>query len=138
MEILVAYDGSTPAQKAVEHAARQYPDAELVLLRVVEAADGSLGAGIELLKESIRDTREETAADVSDDVADLLDPETVDYRIETAVGDPVKEIVAYAEDHDVDHVFVGNHGRQGVSRVLLGSVAEKVVRRAPMPVTVVR
>src|SRR6056297_1334519 len=46
MAILVAYDGSAPAQKAVEHAFTTYPDEEIVLLRVIEAADGSTGAGI--------------------------------------------------------------------------------------------
>lgn len=39
---------------------------------------------------------------------------------------------------DVDHVAVGSHGRSGVSRLLLGSVAESVMRRPPVPVTVVR
>ncbi|MFD1525685.1 universal stress protein, partial [Halolamina salina] len=37
-----------------------------------------------------------------------------------------------------DHLVVGSHGRTGVSRMLLGSVAEKVVRESPIPVTVVR
>jgi len=46
--------------------------------------------------------------------------------------------VEYAEESDVDHIVIGSHGRSGVSRILLGSVAESVVRRADMPVTVVR
>jgi nucleotide-binding universal stress UspA family protein len=53
-------------------------------------------------------------------------------------GDPANEIVAYAEETDVDHIVVGSHGRSGLSRVLLGSTAEKVVRRSPVPVTVVK
>jgi nucleotide-binding universal stress UspA family protein len=43
-----------------------------------------------------------------------------------------------AEDHDVDGIVMGSHGRSGISRVLLGSVAETAVRRAPCPVTIVR
>jgi nucleotide-binding universal stress UspA family protein len=47
-------------------------------------------------------------------------------------------IVTYADENDVDHVVLGSHGRKGLTRVLLGSVAEAVVRRSPVPVTVVR
>ena len=136
MAILVAYDGSDPARKAIEHAVRQYPDEELILLRVVELAGGSTSAGINLLKEQLK--AEERDEDVTDELDALLDDKAVDYRVETAVGDPAREIVAFANDHDVGHIIVGSHGRSGVSRVLLGSVAEKVVRRAGTPVTVVR
>lgn len=136
MAILVAYDGSDPARKAIEHAVRQYPDEELILLRVVELAGGSTSAGINLLKEQLK--AEERDEDVTDELDALLDDKAVDYRVETAVGDPAREIVAFANDHDVGHIIVGSHGRAGVSRVLLGSVAEKVVRRAGTPVTVVR
>ncbi|MFC7213134.1 universal stress protein [Saliphagus sp. GCM10025334] len=136
MAILVAYDGSDPAQEAVEHAVRKHDDEEIILLRIVELADGFTGAGYNLLKEQFE--ADEEAPEVSEELRLLLDEEDVEFRIETAVGDPAREIVEFAEDNAVDHIIVGSHGRQGVSRVLLGSVAEKVVRRAPMPVTVVR
>lgn len=139
MAILVAYDGSAPAQKAATHAFTRYPDEEIVLLRVVEAADGSTGAGIELAKEYLADRREKASETVVEEVADLAGSTDADYRTEIAVGNPAREIVEFAEDNDdVEHLVIGNHGRSGVSRVLLGSVAEKVVRRSPVPVTVVR
>ena len=47
-------------------------------------------------------------------------------------------IVKYAGDHGYDHIVVGSQGRTGVSRILLGSVAEAVIRHAHCPVTVVR
>jgi nucleotide-binding universal stress UspA family protein len=53
------------------------------------------------------------------------------------VRHPARTVVDHATRDDVDHV-VGSHGREGVSRLLLGSVAEKIVRRSPVPVTVVR
>jgi nucleotide-binding universal stress UspA family protein len=55
-----------------------------------------------------------------------------------AVGEPASEIVAAAEDGKFDAIVVGTHGRTGLAHVLLGSVAERVVRRAPMPVVTVR
>jgi nucleotide-binding universal stress UspA family protein len=55
-----------------------------------------------------------------------------------AVGEPAAEIVAAAEEGKYDAIVVGTHGRTGFAHVLLGSVAERVVRRAPMPVVTVR
>jgi nucleotide-binding universal stress UspA family protein len=55
-----------------------------------------------------------------------------------AVGEPAAEVVAAAEDGKYDAIVVGTHGRTGLAHVLLGSVAERVVRRAPMPVVTVR
>jgi len=53
-------------------------------------------------------------------------------------GRPDRAIVKYVEQNEYDLVVLGSHGRDGVTRVLLGSVAEKVVRRSPIPVLVVR
>jgi nucleotide-binding universal stress UspA family protein len=138
MAILVAYDGSRPAQEAVEHAVTQFPGEEIVLLRVVELADSYTGAGIGMLREGLKERRKEIAEAVSADLDDLIDATDVEFRIETAAGEPARTIVEFAEATDVTHIVVGNHGRTGVSRVLLGSVAERVVRRSPVPVTVVR
>jgi nucleotide-binding universal stress UspA family protein len=52
-------------------------------------------------------------------------------------GDPAMEIMAYAEAHDVDLIVLGTHGRDGVARLLLGSVAETVLRKAGCPVITV-
>ncbi len=57
---------------------------------------------------------------------------------ETAHGSPTVEIVNYAKVHDIDIIVIGTHGRTGLSHVLMGSVAEYVVRQAPCPVLVVR
>jgi len=55
-----------------------------------------------------------------------------------AEGTPAAEIVNYARHHADDMIVMGTHGRGGVSHLLLGSVAEKVVRTAPCPVLTVR
>jgi nucleotide-binding universal stress UspA family protein len=61
-----------------------------------------------------------------------------DVATATAEGDPSRGILSWVDENDVDHVVIGCHGRDGVSRWLLGSVAETVVRRAPVPVTAVK
>lgn len=53
-------------------------------------------------------------------------------------GEPVEAICALAREQACDLIIVGSHGRRGLSRALLGSVAERVVRHAPVPVLVVR
>ena len=62
------------------------------------------------------------------------------FRSEVAVniGSPSLEIIRYAKEHDIDVIVMGTHGRSGVSHMLMGSVAEKVVRKAPCPVLTVR
>ena len=136
MTVLVPYDGSRPAQQAVEYAVDTWGDQPLVLLRVIEFADGSLEAGVDLIKERLKESREEGAAELSDDLLETL--AEVDYEVETVVGKPAREIVEFAEANDIEGIVIGSHGRTGASRVLLGSVAQTVVRRAPTPVTVVR
>ena len=138
MAVLVPYDGSRPAQQAVEYAADNWDDQPLVLLRVIEAADGSLEAGVDLVKERLKESREERAAELSDELLETLQNVDADYDVETVVGKPAREIVEFAEGNDISHIVIGSHGRTGASRVLLGSVAQNVVRRAPTPVTVIR
>jgi nucleotide-binding universal stress UspA family protein len=53
-------------------------------------------------------------------------------------GDPAKEIAAYAADAGIDVIVIGTHGRTGVDRLVMGSVAERVMREAPCSVLVVK
>lgn len=138
MTVLVAYDGSDPAYKAVEYALDEHSDEEVVLLRVVELASGATEAGIELARESIRKRRKEAENKTANQLDDLIDASNSEVTLETVIGDPEDEIIQYAETNEIDHIIIGSHGREGMTRVLLGSVAEDVVRRAPCPVTVVR
>lgn len=138
MSILVAYDESRPAQNAVKRAVKAADGEEIILLRVIEAADGMIEAGVDILQERLKEKQEKKRTKLSGDITEKLEMEDVDFRVETAVGKPAREVVSFAEENDVSEVVVGSHGREGVSRVLLGNVAEKVVRRAPVTVIVVR
>lgn len=137
MTVLVAYDGSAPARKAMEYAFDEHADDDIVLLRVVEVADSFTRMSLQAVQEMLGQRRAETSEELREEVADRIDADA-EYEIDVVSGEPAREIVAYAEDHDVDRIVVGSHGREGVSRVLLGSVAEGVVRRAPVTVIVVR
>jgi nucleotide-binding universal stress UspA family protein len=61
------------------------------------------------------------------------------YEIHTKIdGDPAKAILRAADELKVDSVVMATHGRKGLGRLILGSVAERVVRESPRPVLTVR
>ena len=138
--ILVPMDGSSQAADAFEFALAEHPDAEITLLTVIDPIEGGYstpvstpGSSEEWYRES-KETAEELFAEARETAGERSP--SLEHVIET--DRPANAIVAYAEEHDVDQIVMGSHGREGVSRILLGSVAETVVRRSPVPVTVVR
>ena len=140
--ILVPVDGSKQAHRACDFVVGEFPGAEMVLLHVVNPAEGgySAQASIPSFSEEWYDRQCEQAENLFEDIeADVAEADA-DLGVSTAieVGKPVAVIVEHADEEDVDQIVMGSHGREGVTRVLLGSVAETVVRRSPVPVTVVR
>jgi nucleotide-binding universal stress UspA family protein len=118
-EILVATDFSDEAEAALRRAvdyARRF-GARLHLLHVFAAGE-------------VEVTR------LLADATALAGPD-VPVTVSSTGGDPAQEILRYAERHPIDLIVVGTHGRSGVSRVLLGSVAERVLRGARCPVLAV-
>ena len=138
MHVLVPTDGSEPARAALEHAITTFPDATVTLLHVIDPAltmyRGEISYDYQRLIE-LETERAETFLDAAQEFADEHD---VSVTTEILLGTPVRSIVEFATENDVDQIVLGSHGRSGVSRVLLGSVAEQVGRRASVPVTVVR
>ena len=60
--------------------------------------------------------------------------ESIPYEHRLLIGDPAAEVVKLAETEEIDIIVLGTHGRTGIRRLLMGSVAEAIVRRAPCPV----
>ncbi|MCQ4334147.1 universal stress protein [Natronomonas sp. F2-12] len=137
MRVLVPVDGSAPAEAAFDRTLKLFDDAEIVALYVMDPVDGSTAWGPGIGDEWLS-AAEERAGSVLEATAEAAEAAGRDVRTESTIGRPAQEIVEYAQEHDIDHVVIGSHGRDGLSRVLLGSVAETVVRRAPVPVTVAR
>lgn len=137
--ILIATDGSTEAAEAVaygmELAAAQ--GAGVTLLEVIPPTGWtSLDRG-----SFVRPLPEELAwkRDAGLDAATALAAESgVALELAVLAGDPADEIVAYADNHDVDLVVLGSRGRGRLAGALLGSVSETVLREARRPVLVVR
>ena len=135
MTILVAYDGSEQSDYALEMATAAFPDEQLCLAHVVEPAAeyGEAGGFSATLYQQEFDSAEKMLQDVAEDLPDSQSVTTV-----VRYGRPVHELLSIADDEDVEHIVIGSHGRDGAKRLLLGSVAETVARRSPVPVTVVR
>ena len=53
------------------------------------------------------------------------------------LGDPAEEILNYAQSEGIDLIIIGTHGRKGIERIIFGSVAERVVKKSPVPVLTV-
>lgn len=138
MHLLVAFDDSDPARAALEHALEEHPDAEITAAHVVDLGESGYGEVAHLGPEKLRERRREAAMDLLEGAHDRAAAFGRDLETDVLEGSPAEAVVDYAEEHDVDRIVVGSHGRTGVSRVLLGSVAERIARRGTVPVTIVR
>ncbi|MFC6757232.1 MULTISPECIES: universal stress protein [Haloarcula] len=139
--VLVPIDRSEQAEAAADFAVENFPDATLVLFHVINPAEAgySAQASVPSFSEEWYEEKQAEASDRFDELAAIArDGGVAAVERAVEVGRPTKAIVEYADEHDIDHIVMGSHGRSGMSRILLGSVAEIVVRRATVPVTVVR
>jgi nucleotide-binding universal stress UspA family protein len=139
--VLVAVDYSDQSEAALRQALEDFPEAEITALHVVDFRSSDLGPGgfgtANAWEEWLAAAHEHADERLAEARAIAAEYDR-EIATETVVGEDASSIVEYVGEHDVDHVYIGSHGRHGVARVLLGSVAETVVRRAPVPVTVVR
>jgi len=133
--ILFPTDGSTCAEYAHAHAAflAEQSDAELHILRVVETS------GLDDLAHLV----DITEADILEQLhvpvpsrAEAPGDERI-HRAKRTHGSAAEGVLAYADEQDTDLVVMGTHGRRGVDRLLMGSVAEEVVRLSDCPVLTV-
>jgi nucleotide-binding universal stress UspA family protein len=138
--ILVPIDGSEQAEAACSFVFETFPDATLVLVHVINPAEASYGAQASLptASEEWYENEKARAEGIFEEISQRAGEHGTAIETGIEVGKPSGAIIDFAADNEIDHIVMGSHGRDGVSRILLGSVAETVVRRAEVPVTVVR
>jgi nucleotide-binding universal stress UspA family protein len=137
--VLVPIDGSPNADAALEYACTALADSEITALFVLDPF------GYYEERDGFPDRLDDWYANLEKRAERLFEEATerasehgVEIDTATEQGRPDRAIVAHAANNGFDAIVIGAHGRQGVASVLLGSVAEKVTRRSPVPVTVVR
>lgn len=144
-KIMVPLDGSTLSEQALPHAtalARQN-EAELILLRVTPYISEAIIA-VDALPLDWQNLDEQQRR-LIDEATQALQPIIVNLKFQQVeakaiveVGHAAEKIVEYAENHAADLIVMSTHGRTGLQRWLLGSVANKVASAAPCPVLLVR
>ena len=135
--VLVPLDGSEMSLRALRYALDNHPDAEITALHVAGEPSPMMGQALRLaLEEDIEQAVDELAEEIFEPARELA--AEYDTEIDTAVGvgSPARVIVNRAEEYDA--VVLGTHGGNLQSRLFVGNVADRVFKRSPVPVTVVR
>jgi len=149
-KILVPTDFSENSDLAFKHAvmlARQN-DAQIYLLHVIPPVDTSMKnylstyMGQEVYEEFERNKLKEHQEDLKKELDDFAKTELADFPedlkrfvgADVTIGNPVTRILEVAEEKDIDVIVMGTHGRGILEHAFLGSVAEKVLRKAQRPV----
>lgn len=131
--ILVPLYGSSESEAALREAFDLFPEAKIHAFHVVQVTE---------FPQYPNKSAYELAVEKGREILTRADEITGKHNqeIETAMkeGHAAKTIVRYAEENDIDHIVMGSTGWSGAVRVLLGSVAESVARRAPCSVVIVR
>ncbi|MBX5465248.1 MAG: universal stress protein [Clostridia bacterium] len=145
MKILVAYDGSEPARRAMRFAAglaRRLPGSELEVLYVAEDFRVAGLTGEQYLDPSTWERLErdmlEYGRKVTEEAAALAEEAGVEALTKVRQGNAAAEIVAEAQSRGVDLIVMGTRGLNALGEIVLGSVSVRVMRQAGCPVTVVR
>jgi nucleotide-binding universal stress UspA family protein len=139
-KILVPLDGSELSESALSYVfeiTRDYSSLEVVLMRIREPLDpnviGTLDAKIAVeLDEAYRDE----ASHYLDKIVENLKEKGITARVEVLAGNPAEEILKYSQKNDIDLIIMSTRGRSGISRLVFGSVAEKVIRGSTIPVLI--
>jgi len=140
MRVLVPVARNGQGEEAAELAFELFAGERVVLLHVINPTEAglSLESTMPSFPDGWYEARKEEAEEMFDGIEAAAAEHDVTVERRTKLGSPARKVVEVAEEMEVDHVVMGNHGRGGVSRILLGSVAEQVVRRSPVPVTIAR
>jgi universal stress protein A len=136
--IVVATDFSGASKLALEYA-RMLADRFDAGLRVVHVVQTPMPMGSEMYVPEVMTVAERAVQEAQEQLATTLDRLDGDNVIgQVLMGLAPRKIVEYAADHDADLIVMGTHGRGALEHLLMGSVAERVVRTAPCPVFTVR
>lgn len=144
--ILFPTDGSDQANAAIEHGLDRVagPDTLVHVLYVAEPfhmlpLDASGIKSLTSLEQTELDLQEAAEEAIEEFVARVRDQRGKDMQIEHAIrrGAPHKEIIAYADENDIQLIVLGTSGRTDLASYALGSVTERILRTTEIPVLVV-
>jgi len=137
--ILIPLDGSALAEQALPHAIAQarHFEAELVLLRVLAPLPNAPLMG-EVARSIAKASSNALAREYLQRVVASVQEHGIPVQLATVLGSPHMGITQFAEENEIDLIVMSTRGQSGLSRWLLGGVADRVVRGATVPVLLVR
>lgn len=141
MKILIPFDGSANALRAVEHTIRYITalkePPQLLLLNVQwNVAAGNVKLFIN--QETIKDYYREQGMAALQPALAALDAAGLPYHYHISIGTPAEAIAQYANEQAVDYIVMGRQGQGGLQALLLGSAVTKVLHLADCPVILVK
>ena len=136
--LLVPLTDSEHAWPALEHALKFFPSATITVLTVLNPIEAGYGQRSNDQSSGESATAEGQAEQLFEAATEQAEEYGTTINTAIAEGQPAQSIIEFAEEHDVDQIILGTKGHSGVSRVLLGSVAETVAQQSPVSVTIVR
>jgi nucleotide-binding universal stress UspA family protein len=133
--MLVGYDGSPQSDKAVEVAfsLAQCMDSTLLILAVARPPEPATSVELGAVLDDAREHYEEAFKKI----LEKAQAHDLDVKTDMAVGHPGEQIIHRAEVDSIDLIILGRRGRSMISRMMLGSTSERVLRYAHCPVMVV-
>jgi len=137
--LLVPFDGGEHALAALEHALELAADhdATVHVLYVIDTTTNPLVVSKDEVRAGLREVGEDAAGRAFAAAEERADEHGVDLTTELREGKPAVQILESVGDLDVDLIVMGTHGRSGLRRLVLGSVAEKVLRTTNVPALLV-
>lgn len=134
--VLIPTDGSEGAETAVEPAV-QIAEKFGAEIHTVYAVDPS-AVPSDIAGSGMIESLETEGERATRSIVEQVEAAGLTAYSDVVDGPPTQAILDYIEDHAIDLVVMGTHGRTGLDRVLLGSVTERLVRSSPVPVLTVR
>ncbi|MBW2513407.1 MAG: universal stress protein [Deltaproteobacteria bacterium] len=133
--ILIPLDGS----KLAENILTEVEELALLIkakLNLIYVSKAHVLPGVDPTDEQVRVVKEAQA--YLENIKEALSVKKIDIELHTPYGNPADKILEVCRRHDIDLIAMSTHGRSGIGRWLLGSVAEKVVRHSEVPVLLLR
>lgn len=137
--ILIPTDGSEQAEKAAQKGIdlAEQLDATVHALYVIDPEVGGRPFNLQRREDEMEELRE-YGFELTEAIAEMAAEAGVDCEQSVERGTPYETIVEFAQENDVDAIAIGTRGRGNIEKFLVGTVAEKVVRMADVPVMTVR
>ncbi len=140
LKILLAVDGSESAQRAVAHMIKRASAVKdeygILLVNVQYPLHGSISTFVNAAQ--LKQYHHEEGMKVLTPVRQMLDAAGLAYSFHLFVGEPADVIARYAREQGCDEIVIGTRGLSGISSLLVGSVATKVIHLADVPVLLVK